>query len=155
MRPIPQALCLGLIHQFEGEAGQFRPVPAQDCVGNWEIGWGHKLPGPQYAGAPLTAADADTLAILDLEVAAQAVCARLAGRAAALTDGQYAALVDFTYNEGVTAFQTSTLAKKIAACDPAAADEFDHWVYAHVDGKVVQLAGLVRRRAAEKALYLA
>lgn len=155
MRPIPQALCLGLIHQFEGEAGAFRPLPAKDCAGNWEIGWGHKLAGPAYAGAPIDAATADTLALNDLEIAAQAVCDRLSDRVMQITDKQYAALIDFTFNEGARAFAGSTLAAKVQIGSIlAASQEFDRWVWAHVDGKLVQLAGLVRRRRAERALFL-
>jgi lysozyme len=144
-------MCLGLIHEFEGEAGHHRPLPALDPAGNWEIGWGHKLSGPHYTKPPLSRADADALALSDLELAARAVCVRL--DANALSEGQYAALIDFTFNEGVTAFSHSTLAQLVSKGAPAA-DEFDRWTYAHVNGVAVRMSGLVRRRAAEKALFL-
>jgi GH24 family phage-related lysozyme (muramidase) len=152
MRPLPVAQCLGLIHQFEGEAGQPRLCPARDPAGNWEIGWGHKLPNANHPA--ITAAEADQLALADLGEAALCVCNVLGGRVNTLTDNQYAALIDFTFNEGGHAFAGSTLAAKVAKGDRSAADEFAAWVFAHVNGKAVQLPGLIRRRAAEKALFL-
>lgn len=68
-----------------------------------------------------------------------------------LTQGQFDALVSFVYNVGVTAFDNSTLLKRLNAGNyAAAADEFDHWVFQ----KGKRLYGLVRRRAAENGLFL-
>lgn len=68
-----------------------------------------------------------------------------------LTQGQYDALVDFAYNAGAERLRTSTLLKKLNAKDYAgAAGEFERWV--HGGGKV--LPGLVRRRKAERDLFL-
>lgn len=154
MRPVPLSLCLPLIHQFEGLAGQFRPVPAQDPAGNWEIGWGHRLAGPTYPGAPLDAAGAEALARADLSAAGLDVCNALGASVLALADSQYAALVDFTYNEGEGNFASSTLCKLIRADQyAAAADEFPRWVYIHQNGQAVVAPGLVRRRAAEQSLW--
>ena len=62
MRAVPPA-ALALLKQFEGKDGTFEAVPTQDPVGNWEIGWGHKLsgPGPEpaFPGSPLDEAAAD------------------------------------------------------------------------------------------------
>lgn len=67
-----------------------------------------------------------------------------------LTANQLGALVSFTYNVGVGAFAGSTLLKKLNAGDFAgAAQQFERWNKA--GGKV--LTGLVRRRAAEAALF--
>lgn len=61
------------------------------------------------------------------------------------------ALTCFAYNCGVGAYQTSTLRRKVNARDfAAAALEFPKWN--HSGGKVV--AGLTRRRSAERALFL-
>lgn len=142
-----------MIHQFEGDAGQPRTRRAQDPAGNWEIGWGHKLTGPDD---PLwdrilgTLQECDALAIQDLTVFAGHVCATLGSAVTDLTDGQYAALIDFTYNEGPGAFAGSTLARLVRQGNlTLAPGEFQKWVYATVDGKLVKLDGLVRRRAAE------
>jgi len=68
-----------------------------------------------------------------------------------VTDNQFAALCAFAYNVGPGALQSSTLLKKLNAKDySAAADEFEKWNKA--GGQV--LAGLTRRRQAERALFL-
>lgn len=59
------------------------------------------------------------------------------------------AIVDFAYNLGVGRLQTSTLRRRINACDwDGAARELGKWVWA--GGR--KLPGLVARRAAEAAL---
>ena len=73
-----------------------------------------------------------------------------------LPQGQMDALVSFAYNEGLHALLTSTLYLRTRAGDvAAAAAEFEKWVYGHdqAGGKIV-LPGLVRRRAAEREMFL-
>ncbi len=68
-----------------------------------------------------------------------------------LTQNQFDALISFVFNLGIGNFRTSTLLKKLNAGDyTGAAKEFPPWVRA--DGK--QLPGLIKRRDAEKALFL-
>lgn len=68
-----------------------------------------------------------------------------------LTQNQFDALVSLTYNIGSSAFKNSTLLKKLNKRDyQGAADQFLVWNKA--DGKVMK--GLVRRREAERALFL-
>ncbi|MEM9993394.1 MAG: lysozyme [Acinetobacter pittii] len=68
-----------------------------------------------------------------------------------LTQNQFDALVSLTYNIGSGAFKGSTLLKLLNKADyQGAADQFLVWKKA--GGKV--LPGLVRRRAAERALFL-
>ena len=68
-----------------------------------------------------------------------------------LTQNQFDALVSLTYNIGSTAFKNSTLLKKLNAKDyTGAADQFLVWNKG--GGKV--LKGLVRRREAERALFI-
>ena len=70
---------------------------------------------------------------------------------AELTQSQFDALVSFTYNLGASALARSTLLKKLNAGDYAgAAEEFERWD--KCNGK--PLAGLARRRHAEKSLFL-
>lgn len=60
-----------------------------------------------------------------------------------------AASVSFAYNVGAQAFCSSTMARKLKAGDvPGACAELSRWVYA----KGELLPGLVRRRAAERAM---
>lgn len=154
-------MCMGILRQFEGDKGTFEAVPTKDPEGNWEIGWGHKLSGPGKNPAPgriIDRAEADTLAAQDLQLAADGVCQALSAAVVAeLTDGQYAALIDFTYNLGVNNFAGSTLCRLVNGGNfTLAADEFGKWVYAtdpKTKAKVV-LQGLVKRRALEKAMWL-
>ena len=67
-----------------------------------------------------------------------------------LTDYELAALISFTYNVGFSAFFKSTLRMRINNNDEKASDEFLRWTKA--DGK--ELAGLVKRRQAERQLFL-
>lgn len=68
-----------------------------------------------------------------------------------LTQSQFDALVSLTYNIGENAFKSSTLLKKLNAKDyVGAADQFPRWNKG--GGKVMK--GLVRRRAAERELFL-
>lgn len=75
---------------------------------------------------------------------------------------QLAAMVALAYNigfgdpdKGIPGFKTSTVLKAHNAGDfEAAANAFRLWNKATVNGKKVVMNGLVRRRAAESALYL-
>jgi hypothetical protein len=67
-----------------------------------------------------------------------------------LTDGQYAALVDFVYNVGSANFRQSTLLRCVKARNyPRIKQEFPRWV--HAGGRV--WPGLEKRRQAEIALF--
>lgn len=68
-----------------------------------------------------------------------------------VTQHEFDALVDFTFNVGCGAFRGSTLLRKVNAGDmTGAANEFPKWIYA--GGK--PLRGLVKRRADERALFM-
>lgn len=70
------------------------------------------------------------------------------------TQGEFDALVSFAFNLGVNALATSALLRKYRAGDKAgAAAEFAKWCHARVKGEMVALPGLVKRRAAEAALF--
>ncbi|OBY75884.1 lysozyme [Acinetobacter gyllenbergii] len=69
----------------------------------------------------------------------------------AINQNQFDALVSLVYNIGQTAFSKSTLLKKLNGKDyQGAADQFPRWNKG--GGKVMK--GLVRRRDAERALFL-
>jgi lysozyme len=71
-----------------------------------------------------------------------------------LTQGQFDALVSFSYNVGTGALENSSLLKKLNKGDHAGAcKEFAKWDKATVKGKKVALRGLTIRRANEAAMF--
>ena len=158
MRPLPVDACLALVHAFEGDEGKFEPTRTLDPAGNYEIGWSHKLIGPDDPlwFATLDAGQADALALEDLAKAAEGVCAALGSAVDDLTDNQYAAVIDLAYNIGVGAFAGSTLCHLLVHGNFAlAAKQFPLWIHAKVNGHSEVLPGLVRRRDAELDVWRA
>ena len=138
---------IALIKQYEG----FRAKPYRCPAGIATIGYGNTtyLDGRKVmlTDAPIDAAEATELLAGTLDPIADKLNALVT---AGLTQGQFDALASFIYNIGWGAFAKSTLCRYARAGDWAkAAAEFDKWV--HGGGKV--LPGLVRRRAAERALF--
>lgn len=138
---------IALIKQFEG----CKLTAYQDSVGVWTIGygWTHPVDGkPIRAGMTIKQETAERLLKSGL-VSYESDVSRLVK--VGLSQGQFDALVSFTYNLGARSLSTSTLLRKLNAGDYAgAADEFPRWNKA--GGKV--LNGLTRRREAERALFL-
>ena len=138
---------IALIKQFEG----CKLTAYQDSVGVWTIGYGWTKPvdgKPIRAGMMIKQETAERLLKTGL-VSYENDVSRLVK--VDLTQGQFDALVSFTYNLGARSLSTSTLLRKLNAGDYAgAADEFLRWNKA--GGKV--LSGLTRRREAERALFL-
>lgn len=67
-----------------------------------------------------------------------------------ITQHQFDALVDFTFNVGCKAFRTSTLLKYVNRGDMVgASNQFMKWVY--VNGRVNK--GLIARRVAERKMF--
>ncbi|HET7831703.1 MAG TPA: lysozyme [Gallionella sp.] len=136
--------------------------PYLDPVNIWTIGWGHAI---RYDDRFLRGEDdralvkslypqgitkeqAEALLHADLVNAGRDVLSVIA---VSLTDNQFGALTSFTFNLGLGNLTSSTLLKKLNVGDySGAADEFPRWVKAN--GKT--LPGLVKRRAAERNLFL-
>ncbi|MGX5010939.1 lysozyme [Enterobacter asburiae] len=138
---------IALIKQFEG----CKLTAYQDSVGVWTIGYGWTQPvdgKPIRAGMTIKQETAERLLKTGL-VSYESDVSRLVK--VGLTQGQFDALVSFTYNLGARSLSTSTFLRKLNAGDYAgAADEFLRWNKA--GGKV--LNGLTCRREAERALFL-
>lgn len=138
---------IALIKQFEG----CKLTAYQDSVGVWTIGYGWTQPvdgKPIRSGMTIKQETAERLLKTGL-VSYESDVSRLVK--VGLTQGQFDALVSFTYNLGARSLSTSTLLRKLNAGDyTGAADEFLRWNKA--GGKV--LNGLTRRREAERALFL-
>ena len=72
-----------------------------------------------------------------------------------VTQGQFDALVSLAFNIGPRAFLDSDVLKAVNAGRPLdAANAFDQWRKAEVAGQTYVIDALVRRRTAEKALFL-
>lgn len=115
----------------------------QDQGGVWTNGYGHTGPDV-HPGQVITKGQAVAWLQHDTQIAANAVNNSVK---VALTQYQFDALVDFTYNVGVHAFENSTMLRKLNAGDYEAADaDFKSWVF--VKGTVNK--GLLDRRTAEQ-----
>jgi len=149
----PGQSCTNLIQQFEGCAkkradGSFEAYPDPGTGGDpWTIGWG-STGADIKKGVVWTQAQCDDRFSQHLGEFGRNVAKAIG--TAPTTQHQFDAMVSFAYNVGVGNLQSSTLLKKHKAGDYAgAAAEFAKWNKAA--GKV--LPGLVKRRAAEAALY--
>lgn len=134
---------LDLIKRFEGLRLDAYPDPGTGGE-PWTIGYGHT--GGVKRGDRITQAQADAFLRQDVARFEEAV-RKLAPKT---TQGQFDALVSFAFNVGEGALRGSTLLRKHNEGDHAGARaEFGKWVNAN--GR--RLEGLVRRRAAEAAMY--
>ncbi len=135
---------LALTKQFEG----LRLEAYRDCAGIWTLGYGH-TGSEVHAGQRVTVMEAEELLLADLREAIDCVN-RAVISSVGFAQHQFDALVDFCFNVGRRKFQESTLLSDINREDfVAAALQFGFWV--HVEGKPIP--GLVRRRAAEAAMF--
>lgn len=116
----------------------------------WLVGYGHSAAAKE--GVTLSRENAELLLIYDVLLAEQAVEAAVgADLAAPMRD----ALVSFAASVGANAFKVSDVARLTrAGKHREAAAALETWVRAEEDGRLVVSERLVRRRAAEKALFL-
>jgi lysozyme len=136
---------LALIKQFEG----FSPTVYICPAGYHTIGYGHvvKLQEWEKFASGITTEQAEALLRQDVQTAE---CGVLRLIIVPLTDGQFDALVSFTFNLGAGALQRSTLRRKVNRGDHAAVPaELRKWVWA--GGR--RLEGLIQRRGAEIVRY--
>ncbi len=159
-----------LIKAFEGipdgDPGTVN-IDAYLCPADvWTIGWGHAI---VHEGRQLKGAAAKALARqlypggITMDQAVALLRADLLGFCAGVqrlvklpvNDAQFGALLAFGFNAGLGALGQSTLLRKLNAGDVAgAAEQFLVWDKARVNGVLKPLAGLTRRRRAERALFL-
>jgi lysozyme len=119
-----------------------------DVAGKPTIGYGHLLKAGESFPNGITLAQASTMLRSDI-ADAEAAVNRLV--TVTLTQNQFDALVDFTYNEGQGHLEASTLLVKLnAGSYDDVPGELRKWIYA--GGRVQQ--GLVGRRADEIKLWL-
>jgi lysozyme len=147
-----------LIEDFEDDRLEAYPDPATGGD-PWTIGRGHT--GPEvHRDLKITQAQSDALFAQDLHIRGEAIINSLD---LDLTQCQFDALVSFVFNVGpgkkgvkdglieLRSGGPSTMLKLLRVRDYAgAADQFPLWNKG--DGK--PMTGLIRRRAAERALFL-
>ena len=137
---------IDLIKRFEGFSSTVYICPA----GYPTIGYGHLVLNEEkeQLATGIDQEQGEELLRLDAQVAERAVLRLIT---VPLTDGQFDALVSFTFNLGSGALQRSTLRRKLNRREYAsAAGEFGRWVWAGGH----RLKGLVRRRRVERAVFL-
>lgn len=136
---------IDLIKKFEGVRLKSYICPA----GVLTIGYGH-TGSDVYPNQQITEEEAEQLLRKDTESAQQTVSSFVTAK---INQNEYDALVSFTFNVGPTAFVNSTLLRLLnhGADRKIVAGEFGRWVKAGSDQPV---PGLVRRRDAEKTLFL-
>jgi lysozyme len=134
---------MDLIQQFEGCKLTAYLCPA----GVWTIGWGSTGIGVSK-GVTWTQAEADERYKKDMGAFKTGVKKLVT---VPINNNQLEALTSFAYNLGLGALKGSTLLKYLNAGNyQAAANQFLRWDKA--GGKV--MAGLARRRTAERNLFL-
>jgi lysozyme len=139
---------IDLVKEFEG----CKLTAYRDPIGVWTIGYGTTARAGlgiiPTGGMTITQAEADQLLADGLNKFADQIRPMIN---ADLNDNQFGACVSLAYNIGVYGFNRSTALEKINDGDYAkAADAFLLWNKA--GGKT--LKGLVRRREAERKLFL-
>ena len=135
-----------LIKSFEG----YRRSAAQLADGRWTIGYGHTKTARQ--GAEVSEVDAEALLYYDLMGVAAAVNDLTF---TPLNQNQFDALVSFASNVGVEAFRKSMVLRRVNEGSMLqAAWALEMWRKADFEGEQIVVDALVRRRAAEKALFL-
>ncbi len=135
-----------LIKRFEG----YRRASAQLPDGRWTIGYGHTLTARE--GAEVSEADAEALLVYDLIAVQHAVNESVL---APISQNEFDALCSFAFNIGLDNFRRSQVLKRLnAGAAVQAACAMELWRKADFEGERIVVDALVRRRAAEKALFL-
>lgn len=135
-----------LITSFEG----FRARAALAPSGKWTLGFGHSATARE--GLSVTRLEAEDLLRWDLLPVEDMIRQRAL---MPLSQNQFDALVSFGFNIGLDNFADSAVLAAINQGKPVdAALAMQDWCHAQVNGRSIVIDALVRRRAAEIALFL-
>ena len=124
-------------------------MPYRDGAGVPTDGWGntHRV----VMGLAITQEKADADLLANVQDAVDCVNDRVT---VDLTQNQFDALVDFTFNAGCGAFKSSTLLRLLNTGDYAGAmAQMDVWNKIRVHNVLIASKGLDNRRDAEQALF--
>jgi GH24 family phage-related lysozyme (muramidase) len=137
---------LNLIKGYEGLRMSAHYTPNEE----WTVGYGHSATARH--GMSVTEGDAERLLRQDVQPIEKTIADTVR---APLNQNEHDAIVSLIFNIGEENWKRSTVLRKLNEGDKlAAARAFEMWTKARVNGELVQLDGLVRRRAAEKSLFL-
>ncbi len=137
---------LNLIKGYEGLRMAAHYAPTEQ----WTVGYGHVATARH--GMSVTEGDAEHLLKQDVEPIEQLIGDTVR---APLNQNEHDAIVSLVFNIGEDNWRRSTVLRKLNAGDKlGAANAFEMWTKAHVNNELVTLDGLVRRRSAEKSLFL-
>lgn len=137
---------LNLIKGYEGLRMSAHYTPNEE----WTVGYGHSATARH--GMSVTEGDAERLLRQDVQPIEKTIADTVR---APLNQNEHDAIVSLIFNIGEENWKRSTVLRKLNEGDKlAAARAFEMWTRARVNGELVQLDGLVRRRAAEKSLFL-
>ena len=150
LHPRVTQTAVDLAKRFEG----FRPRAGKTPDARYTIGYGHILGARDKPDeVEISEAEAEFLLKLDLSRVAEEIEPSIL---APLNDNQFAALLSFAFNIGTDNFKGCSALRRLnegAYLQAAAAIEL--WRRADFDGETLVVDQLVRRRAVEKALFLA
>lgn len=137
---------LNLIKGYEGLRMSAHYAPSEE----WTVGYGHT--GTARHGMSVTEIEAERLLRTDVQPIEKLIGDTVR---APLNQNEHDAIVSLIFNIGEANWKRSTVLRKLNEGDKlAAARAFEMWTKARVNGELVSLDGLVRRRAAEKSLFL-
>lgn len=137
---------LNLIKGYEGLRMSAHYAPSEQ----WTVGYGHVSSARH--GMSVTEGDAERLLRDDVKPIEALIADTVR---APLNQNEHDALTSLIFNIGEENWRRSSVLRKLNAGDKlAAAQGFEMWNKARVNGELVTLDGLVRRRAAEKSLFL-
>ena len=144
--------CIELVKKFEGlhKVKDDGMVHAYRCpAGKWTCGYGATR--GVRSGVTWTKEYSEMRLIEDLEEHGKIVKKSVN---VPLTQSQYDALTSFVFNLGGGAFRKSTLLSKLnKGLYDDCPEQIMRWNKAKVDGKLIPLRGLTRRRTAEAAIF--
>lgn len=137
---------LKLIKAFEG----YRPVDRELITGQRIVGYGHRLYSED--AVMMNKGEAETTLRADLEPFEDMINSEVH---APITQSQFDALCSFAFNIGPKAFLQSDTLRALNNGRPLdAANGLDIWRKSEIAGKTYVVDALMRRRTAEKALFL-
>lgn len=137
---------LNLIKGYEGLRMSAHYAPSEQ----WTVGYGH-LSTARH-GMSVTEHEAERLLREDVKPIEALIAETVR---APLNQNEHDALTSLIFSIGEENWRRSTVLRKLNSGDKlGAAAAFELWTRARVNGELASLDGLVRRRAAEKSLFL-